>query len=208
MELVDIREWSSNDDLLNKIKSISINQNSDEIPHEIERKWLVNQQIIYFLTAVKNISHKHTFMTQGYLSVDPEIRYRTNKEMKENSEIEHFLSYKTDGELIREEYEFQITPESGKIFEGLINNDKNIKLYNGNKFIIKDYYEVYYADNIKFQISVVDNRRDFVYLEIEFPDADSANRYNFADDIQPFIIREVTSEKKYKMKNYWAQTRL
>lgn len=208
MELVDIREWSSFDDLLNKIKSISINQNSDEIPHEIERKWLVNQQIIYFLTAVKNISHKHTFITQGYLSVDPEIRYRTNKEMKENSEIEHFLSYKTDGELIREEYEFQITPESGKIFEGLINNDKNIKLYNGNKFIIKDYYEVYYADNIKFQISVVDNRRDFVYLEIEFPDADSANRYNFADDIQPFIIREVTSEKKYKMKNYWAQTRL
>lgn len=208
MKLIEIREWSSIDDLVNKIKSISMNQINNEIPYEIERKWLVSPQIINFLTAVKNIQHNHASVTQGYLSVNPEIRYRTSKEIKDNSKIEYYLSYKTDGKLIREEYEFQITPESGKVFEDIINNDRNIKAYNGNKFITKDYYEVQYADNIKFQISVVDNRRDFVYLEIEFPDTNIANMYNFADDIQPFIIREVTSEKKYKMKNYWAQTRL
>lgn len=48
------------------------------------------------------------------------------------------------------------------------------------------------------------NNNTFLYAEVEFKTEDEANKYIFPfDDI---VIKEVTYDPKYKMKNYWKET--
>ena len=45
-----------------------------------------------------------------------------------------------------------------------------------------------------------------MYAEVEFETEEDADNYVFP--WPELIIREVTNEKEYKMKNYWKRTRL
>lgn len=199
--------WNSIDELVNNIKSFS-NSISSDIPTEIERKWLVDYSILEFLktsNTFKKIRHLNNI--QGYLSVNPEVRYRSAKNV-DTGETYTYIAHKTDGDLAREEYELNITMASALKFAKSIRENKKIKEYRGSKFIIKDYWVFDMGDGKEIEISLVDNDKNFVYMEIEFPDITSAEAYKLPDCVAKLIKKEVTNDDSYKMKNYWKRTRL
>ena len=73
----------------------------------------------------------------------------------------------------------------------------------GKPAIEKDYY-TYLVDNHKIEVSQVDN--EWYYAEVEFNNEIEARGYQF---LWPeLVIEEVTYDDKYRMKNYWVDTRL
>ena len=198
--------WESIDDLISKIKltaSLMIDQNNVEI----ERKWLVDYTLIEFFKSMSGVRLvRHLNNLQGYLSVNPEVRYRSALNV-DTRETYYYASYKTDGELSREEYEVPISITSALKFAKVIREDNSIKEYRKSKFITKDYY-VFTHNGVEFEISLVDNDNKFTYMEIEFKDIESAENFEIPEFIKPFIIKEVTNDSSYKMKNYWKKTRL
>ena len=198
-----ITAWSSIDDLISKIKSVS---SCIAAPIEIERKWIVENSIIDFFKSFGARKVRHLNNLQAYLSVDPEVRYRSARDI-DTGDTYHYIAYKSDGEMSREEYEHLITLPSALKFSKIIRDDKKIREYKGSKFINKDYY-VFEYNNIEYEISVVDDDKNFTYMEIEFADEFNANSFQIPELIKPFIIKEVTNDASYKMKNYWKRTRL
>ena len=201
-----ITNWESFEDLIQQIKSYSA-ISSQEIPLEIERKWLVNDNLIDYLKLNYQVK-SHYEVVIGYLSVNPEIRYHSKRLITDEPEVTNWLTYKTDGDLTREEYMVEVTMSTALKMAKIIREDKKIKPFKGSKFITKDYWVFDIGDGKELEISVVDSPMKFIYLEIEFPDVDSASSYHFPDDIDRFIEKEVTNDPYYKMKKYWSRTRL
>ena len=208
---LQLTNWKTNEEILEKLRAAADLLYEDS-PLEIERKWIVDPRMIDELkTEIGDWKHKEQH--QAYLSVDPEIRYRNSRNTK-NNHIKHFIAHKSDGGLVREEIELEITIDSALKFAAVIRDNDNIKAYNGSKFIVKDYYIFYYGD-IKLQLSIVDAPRSsddhdesFAYMEIEFRDSRSAMEFEVPVFLREYIIEEVTDNPEYKMKNYWARTRL
>lgn len=201
-----ITNWTSFDDLIQQIKTFSSSSSSD-IPLEIERKWIVDHSLIEYLKMNFKVKG-HYEVVQGYLSVNPEIRYHSKKLVSQNPVVTNWLTYKTDGDLSREEYMIEVSMSSALKLAKVIRDDKNIKAYRDSKFVVKDYWVFDIGDGNEVEISVVDHNKKFTYLEIEFADIASANAYKFPERIAPFIEKEVTDDPYYKMKNYWQRTRL
>ena len=198
--------WSSIEDLISKIKSAA-HSISEEAPLEIERKWIVDYSIIEFLKTAPGVKKiRHLTNLQAYLSIDPEVRYRSALDV-DSGKSYNYVSYKTNGDLSREEYELEISMPSAIKFAKVIREDKSVREYRKSKFITKDYY-VFEYDDFEFEISMVDNDRNFTYMEIEFKDIESANNYKIPELIDRFVMKEVTNDASYKMKNYWKRTRL
>ena len=199
--------WKTIDELVSNIKSFA-NSLSTDIPSEIERKWTVDYSILEFLKTSSNAKKiRHLNNLQAYLSVNPEVRYRSAKNI-DTGETYNYISYKTDGTICREEYELDIALSSALKFAKAIRGDKKIKEYRGSKFIIKDYWVFDIGDGKEIEISLVDNDKNFVYMEIEFPDIASAEEYKIPECIAKYIKKEVTNDDSFKMKNYWKRTRL
>ena len=198
--------WSSIEELLEKIKAAS-NVINSTTPLEIERKWIVDHALIDFLKENYPKNMKNRTMLQSYLSVNPEIRYRSVMSKTDSNDVKHYIAYKSDGDLVREEMEVEVSMASALKFAKAIRDDKNIKEYHGSKFITKDYY-VFYINDIKLQMSMVDDDKKFVYLEIEFPTEAAAQEFELPKEILKYIKKEVTSDASYKMKNYWKRTRV
>jgi len=151
---------------------------------EIERKWLMNG--FPEDDSLELINEAIVF--QSYLSIDPEIRI---KKVVSKEPTYFDIAKKSNGTLVREELEKDITSEMYRILSSLTDGESIVKVY--KKYRMKD-------DHI-LECSFVDDT--FYYAEIEFASEDEANSFVF-----PYDCKEVTDRSEYKMKNYWYNTRV
>lgn len=132
---------------------------------------------------------------QGYLSLDIETRIR-RKINKQTGKTDYILTFKSDGDVERDEVEILITEE--RYYEL-----KKLVKYN---FITKDYKKYKLDSNLVLEVSVVDrgNEFEFTYAEIEFKTRELQEEFKQTD----YFKIDITYDKNYKMKNYWKATRL
>lgn len=154
---------------------------------EIERRFIVTQfpddEIL-----------KKTYMEQGYLcTTDIEARIRmTINEYKKTYKI----CFKSDGTLSRKEVEFEIEKEHYEELASLIDGE-----------LIKKEFRVYALGKNRLEVSYVDGGTShaYYYAEVEFDSEEEAMHFN-AEEV-PYLVKEVTYDKQYNMKNYWKRTR-
>jgi CYTH domain-containing protein len=158
---------------------------------EIERKFL--------LSALPEIEpYEVAAVTQGYLSIDPEVRVRSHRILNGGGSglAPYTLSIKGNGTLTRKEIETVISEE---VFEAVTE-------FIGHPLIHKTYYQYMHEGRV-VEVSEVDVGlpHAFVYAEVEFKTEEEATAYEW-----PFggLIRDVTYDPLFKMKNYWRDTRL
>ncbi|HBT65838.1 MAG TPA: hypothetical protein DEB10_14360 [Ruminococcaceae bacterium] len=151
---------------------------------EIERKFLIDS----FPNQLPLLSE--TVVYQGYISVEPVVRIRSKKSMKE---MDYILCFKSDGTLVRQEIEIPITK---KTFDGL-------KGFLKAPMIVKDYRVYKLSDELKLECSLVDRGEptEFMFAEVEFNTIEQALAF------QPpaFLGKEVTEDRSYGMAAYWVR---
>ena len=154
---------------------------------EIERRFIVagfpNAKII-----------RKASIEQGYLCID-EVEARIRKTVKEDC-ITYKLCFKSDGTLSRKEVEFEIDEVRYLALLDLLTGTMIKKDYRVYEFMDK-HLEVCEVD--------ADTETAYYYAEIEFDTEEEAMAFN-AQDI-PLLIKEVTYDSSYNMKNYWLKTR-
>lgn len=142
---------------------------------EIERKFLVT----------KPIENYNQFpcrkIVQGYLAMEPEIRVRKDDD-------NYFLTYKSKGLLIREEYNLPLTKET---YEHLLNKVDGI-------IISKKRYMIPINDTLMIEFDVFHEKfNNLMLAEVEFASEDDAHAFIPPD----WFGKEVTYDSNYKNKN-------
>ena len=122
---------------------------------EIERKYLIE-------TIPENIE---TFpcrhIEQGYLSVEPVVRIRRDND-------DYFLTYKSKGLMVREEYNLPLTKESYE----------HLKLKIDGRIIQKKRYLIPFEHDLTIELDLFEGELSSLILaEVEFPDEESANTF-------------------------------
>lgn len=144
---------------------------------EIEKKFLVTN-IDFNLD-----NYNYDNITQGYISTSPVIRIR----QKSNT---FFLTCKSKGLLVRDEFEIEIT------------KDEYLKLMDkiDNYLITKRRYYIPYK-NLNIELDVFENQlKGLVIAEVEFSSIEEANSF-----ISPnWFGIDVTNDKKYH-NNYLSE---
>ena len=122
---------------------------------EIERKFLI-KKLPDNLT-----SYKARKIEQAYLCTDPVVRVRRDNDV-------YFLTYKSKGMIVREEYNLPLTKEAyGHL---LAKADGNI--------ITKTRYEIPEKDNLTIELDVFEGKFDGLLLaEVEFASEEEALGY-------------------------------
>ena len=122
---------------------------------EIERKFLI-KKLPDNLT-----SYKARKIEQAYLCTDPVVRVRRDND-------EYYLTYKSKGMIVREEYNLPLTKEAyGHL---LAKADGNI--------ITKTRYEIPEKDNLTIELDVFEGKFDGLLLaEVEFASEEEALAY-------------------------------
>ena len=154
---------------------------------EIERKFLLTK-----MPDMPCISSHH--VTQGYLSIEPEVRIRS-KEPSEPLSNTFTLCIKGEGYLSREEVEVDISEEHFNTLRNMVQG----------QMITKQYQKYRLPDNLVAECSVVDSgtEHSFAYVEVEFESEEDAISF-----VPPeYFGREITYCEEYKMKRYWERTR-
>jgi len=149
---------------------------------EIERKFLIDS-FPDNLICVKTAK-----VSQGYISINPEIRIRS---YEYDNFKEYVLTIKGDGNLSRDEVEIIITEDKFNSISNMIRKP----------FIEKIYKQYQLQNGLILECSHVDDGSDseFMYAEIEFKNEKEAVEFIVPD----FLGREITEDSEYKMKNYW-----
>lgn len=150
---------------------------------EIERKWLMSG----FPQNLKEL--KSANIEQGYLTFAPEVRVRM---YSREDHTDYLMTIKSDGTLEREEIEFYINEKVYEDIQNLI----------GKPFVKKKYIKYELEDGHILECSLVDN--DYFYAEVEFNSVEEAKSYELN---LPEVIKDITYEDSFKMKNYWRRTR-
>lgn len=122
---------------------------------EIERKFLI-KKLPDNLT-----SYKARKIEQAYLCTDPVVRVRRDND-------DYYLTYKSKGMIVREEYNFPLTKEAyGHL---LAKADGNI--------ITKTRYEIPEKDNLTIELDVFEGKFDGLLLaEVEFASEEESLGY-------------------------------
>lgn len=132
---------------------------------EIERKYLVRN------LPGELEGYEHTRISQGYLCTNPVVRIRRSKD-------DYFLTYKGQGLMEREEYEF---PLSAEAFEHMLPKIDGILIDKIRYFIPLD--ETHTAELDIFQGVLAPLR----LVEVEFSSIEDANNFVapdwFGDDV-------------------------
>lgn len=132
---------------------------------EIERKYLVN----YLPEYLENYEQKR--ISQGYLCTNPVVRIRRSND-------DYFLTYKSRGLMVREEYEMHLTAEA---FEHMIPKIDGILIDKIRYMIPLD--EKHVAELDIFQGTLAPLR----LVEVEFESIEDANAFVppvwFGDDV-------------------------
>lgn len=171
---------------------------------EIERKWLLKEVPKGLDLIESHVVHQAYLYADDDIEVRIHIRYDgdTYNTMQPHVNRRR-LTIKFGNGLVREEAEIDLTEQQAA---KLIAHVKH-------PFITKVFriYGVHWgSDVLKFECSEVDPGlpTSFVYSEIEFESEGDAKFYRFPGYLQEYLIREVTGEKSWSMKNYWRRTRL
>lgn len=152
---------------------------------EIERKYLIKKENIPFCPADYPCRH----IEQGYLCTAPVVRIRRDND-------DYFLTYKSKGLMVREEYNLPLTREAYE----------HLKSKADGRIIIKKRYVIPLADALDSPSSHASDTELFLELdffeedfeglilaEIEFPDEESADCF-----VPPVWFGEdVTFSSKY-----------
>ena len=152
---------------------------------EIERKW--------FVTGFpKGIQPNDGYVIkQSYLIADDkEIRLReaTPVFCWPSQMSPYKMTFKGPGTYVREEVEIVLSMQQYKTLLAAIKGEPIEKLY--YKYIV---------DGYTIEVSRVDNQ--WYYAEVEFDNEKEMK--NFVFPWPEIVIKEVTEDKNYKMKNYW-----
>ena len=155
---------------------------------EIERKFLINN----WPSETPVVEGGGGF--QAYISIDPEVRIRAAHH--KGKPMLHFLTIKSNGELIRDEIEVKISKAQ---YDALV-------AMTGLEPIKKELKKYQLPDGHILECCNVDpgTENNFMYAEVEFEDEDTANKFTPL----PIFTKEVTSDASFKMKNYWTKTRI
>ena len=132
--------------------------------------------------------------SQGYISVEPEVRLHWAKDLESGKE-NYRLTLKGNGTLSRREV---ITDVSHDFFE------EAKKMLPAE--MIEKLYRKYRYGNLFLEVCHVDadTEHGFFYGEIEFESEEAAKAF-----VAPaWLGEDVTYDENYKMKNYWKRTRL
>lgn len=122
---------------------------------EIERKYLIHQ-----LPEGLNL-HPHYKIEQAYLCTEPVVRIRRQGD-------EYFLTYKSKGFMVREEYNLPLTKEA---YEHLRPKVDGI-------LISKTRYVLPLGGGLNIELDVFDAPYETLRLaEVEFPDEETANQF-------------------------------
>ena len=157
---------------------------------EIERKWLVSG----FCDDV--LEYKLYEVEQSYLVSDKNLEVRIRKCTPKNdfacfdNTKPFLLTIKGSGNLVRTEVNISISEEK---YNSLV------KLLPNNSSPIYKKMRVFDFCGFRIDWSFVDS--DFYYAEVEFDSVEKAESYVFP--WSELVIREVTYDKNFKMKNYW-----
>lgn len=140
---------------------------------EIERKFLPLMDHLPF--------HPQDYpcrrIEQGYLCRDPVVRIRRDND-------EYFLTYKSKGLMVREEYNLPLT-RSG--YEHLLTKADG-RIITKNRFVIP------LENNLKLELDIFEgDLAPLVIAEIEFPDEESARSYQPPE----WLGEDVTYSSKY-----------
>ena len=124
---------------------------------EIERKFLADKDSFPFRPE----DHPCRHIEQGYLCTDPVVRVRMDNN-------EYFLTYKSKGLMVREEYNLPLT-RSG--YEHLLAKADG-------RIISKDRYVIPLEDGLSLELDIFKGElAPLVIAEIEFPDEETALAY-------------------------------
>lgn len=150
---------------------------------EIERKWLVNFDLI-----PKEILNQSVYIEsdQSYLSRTPEVRIRKQKQSESCST--YILTIKGQGDLTRTEVETPLDKNQYKSLLTLCKTNpipKKIYLLSTKKL----------AKHGPIEINLVEDR--WCYAEVEFKTEEDSEDF----DPPSWFLEEVTYHKEYKMVN-------
>ena len=147
---------------------------------EIERKYLIKE-------IPGNLEdYPCRIIEQGYLSTDPVVRVRRDNE-------DYYLTYKSSGMMVRQEYNLPLTAESYRHLKEKIDG----------LLISKKRYEIPLEGGLTIELDRFSGDYEGLWLaEVEFPDEETANTFVppkwFGEDVT-FSTRyhnSVMSQKK------------
>lgn len=140
---------------------------------EIERKYLINR-----LSLPDNFdSYPCRHIEQGYLCTNPVVRIRRDND-------QYFITYKSSGLMVREEYNLPLTEEAYMNLRGKVDGH----------LIVKDRYMLPLGSDLTIELDIF--KEDFsslILAEVEFPDEESANMFCPPD----WFGEDVTFSSKY-----------
>jgi len=142
---------------------------------EIEKKFLTEK--IPF--DIKNFPKKE--LRQCYISTSPTIRLRK----EENT---YFLTVKSKGKIVREEFELEITEEEYN----------RLKLKSETPEVIKTRYFVPVENNLTAEVDIYyGDLEGLMTTEVEFPSLEDADKFTAPD----WFGKDVSSDNRYKNTN-------
>lgn len=145
---------------------------------EIERKWLVKDEILKKQDSIHLEDFDYRDISQGYLCAVPVIRIR--KSIKKSGESHYMLSYKGRGLLEREEYNLPLTAEAYESLKGKIEG----RLIEKRRYILP--FEKY-----KIELDIFKGKLEgLIYAEVEFPSKEEAENFSAPE----WFNRELTEE--------------
>lgn len=146
---------------------------------EIERKYRLVKRLEKFLEIAPIDSIRRIGITQGYLSFDPEVRVRLKQEM---GEIKATLTIKGKGELVRDEFEYEIPVEEACELLRMC----------GEAIVKKTRWVIG-----KYEIDIFHSKLyGLVLVEVELESEDE--EVTFPEGVE---VIEVTNDPRYKNKN-------
>ena len=124
---------------------------------EIERKFLPDLNSLPFNPE----DYPCRKIEQGYLCTEPVVRIRRDND-------DYFLTYKSKGLMVREEYNLPLTREAYV----------HLKQKIDGRLIVKKRYVIPLENNLALELDIFENDlAPLVIAEIEFPDEASARAY-------------------------------
>ena len=145
---------------------------------EIERKWLVKEEILKKQDCIHLEDFDYRDISQGYLCAVPVIRIR--KSIKKSGESHYMLSYKGRGLLEREEYNLPLTAEAYESLKGKIEG----RLIEKRRYILP-------CGKYKIELDIFKGKLEgLIYAEVEFPSKEEAENFSAPE----WFNRELTEE--------------
>ena len=168
---------------------------------EIERKWFVKgwpeDAVPDGITSlpVEDIQE----MRQGYVSVEPTVRIREEKQLPDGR-TEYILCFKSRGGIAREEIEFPVEEQHFRQLETLI----------ALPLIPKIRKTYLLPDGSRLEVNHVDEGTTtaFWYAEIEYASVEEAQAWTPPCPwLASYLSEEVTGRPGCSMGAYWERTR-